>query len=696
MSYLVYINNLLIETTDSKEIVYNKQCNDISELADRQANFTYTFKAPLTANNKRALGFVGMVGNTSNIPYQKNKVDVIDSDTGLHLIRNGWAVVKQTSKDYEINTYDGSIDLFKAIENKNFGDDVDLSEINHEKNLTTVIDSFTNEDYRYIINDYGGKTHLPSDKINIDYLIPSVRVKYLWDKIFSTFGFNYIGNVFDTFDFDQLWLTYPKGINAETTVLSAEFKDWNNSSQIYDDITIIEGTNYLNKKYIVSQTGSYKIDLDALGIVFYLSLVTVSIPATFVLKINGAIVASTQNTLSTTQMLIDGDIVEFEISLSNYGGVPPFNYAILKKEFIVNKFNSIVSFSDELKQLSITDFFKEILNRFSLTIFIDVDGNYVFKTFDERLQSDIVDWSNKFSKRVNESYTPKTYGQVNNFLQNYNDKEGKYNNGSFSISNQNLAESKDLIKSKIYSAEKDLSTFMINILDSEIIYPTLLYSKEVTENSGIQEVKYKELSGRFYFLRNEIINKEASLKSEVLGLHEDVTFLPIARFITTAFKDFVPKYYSNIDLLLNEFLMHKIEMNVNTIDFVNLNLDSIYYFEQEQNYYFLNKMQWQKGKLTSADFYRIRYSEQVPVVDELTITVVNTSTNNYAITVTNDYLYTESTVFIDVYINYVSDIYTTILGSYSSLISFSSTSTVEAVRLRSILDGSVISNTFVL
>jgi len=693
MSYLVYINNLLIETTDSKEIVYNKQCNDISELADRQANFTYTFKAPLTANNKRALGFVGMVGNTSNIPYQKNKVDVIDSDTGLHLIRNGWAVVKQTSKDYEINTYDGSIDLFKAIENKNFGDDVDLSEINHEKNLTTVIDSFTNEDYRYIINDYGGKTHLPSDKINIDYLIPSVRVKYLWDKIFSTFGFNYIGNVFDTFDFDQLWLTYPKGLSQDVpTELYAEFNDWDYINQIYNIINIISGTA-LNNTYIIPETATYKITFGGYGTVPIIDFEGNFIgtdAVTFRLLVNGVDFYSVSNSDATISLnLTQGDIVEV-----NYTIV--VGILVTSQHMMFEKYDTNISFSDELKQLSITDFFKEILNRFSLTIFIDVDGNYVFKTFDERLQSDIVDWSNKFSKRVNESYTPKTYGQVNNFLQNYNDKEGKYNNGSFSISNQNLAESKDLIKSKIYSAEKDLSTFMINILDSEIIYPTLLYSKEVTENSGIQEVKYKELSGRFYFLRNEIINKEASLKSEVLGLHEDVTFLPIARFITTAFKDFVPKYYSNIDLLLNEFLMHKIEMNVNTIDFVNLNLDSIYYFEQEQNYYFLNKMQWQKGKLTSADFYRIRYSEQVPVVDELTITVVNTSTNNYAITVTNDYLYTESTVFIDVYINYVSDIYTTILGSYSSLISFSSTSTVEAVRLRSILDGSVISNTFVL
>ena len=220
MSYIVYINSQLIEISDSKEIVYNKQCNDISELVNRQSNFTYKFNAPLTANNKRAFGFVGNVGNTSNTPYQKNNVDVIDSDTGLHLIKGGWAVINQTNKNYEINTYDGLIDLFKAIEGKTFGNDIDLSEIDHEKTMTTVIDSFTNENYRYIVGDYGGKTHLDSGtKINIDYLVPSVRYKYLWNKIFSTFGFSYLGNIFNTFDFDQLWLTYPKGISQDTEVV---------------------------------------------------------------------------------------------------------------------------------------------------------------------------------------------------------------------------------------------------------------------------------------------------------------------------------------------------------------------------------------------------------------------------------------------------------------------------------------------
>lgn len=629
MSYIVYINNLLIETTDSKEIVYNKQCNDISELANRQSNFTYKFNAPLTANNKRALGFVGSVGNGSNVPYQKNNVQVIDSDTGLHLIKSGWAVINETNKNYEINTYDGVIDLFKAIEGKTFGNDIDLSEIDHEKNLTTVINSFTNENYRYIIGDYGGKTHLDSGtKINIDYLVPSVRLKYLWNKIFSTFGFNYIGNIFNTFDFDQLWLTYPKGISDMMPTLYAELvKDTvsqtTNGVLTWDTQTIIQGSVSANWKYIVPINGIYKLDFQLHGFAFRPGAGGSILKYNILINGNSLGVSyDYANVYQLTLGLNNGDVVEVKFIIPSLYAVTVFSYINTTSYLNVSRYEDVnISFTDELKQLSLTEFLKETLWRFGLTVFVDVNNNYVFKTFDERLQSDIVDWSAKYSKRTNESYIPKSYGQANNFLQNYNDKEAVYNNGTFSISNENLDNKKDLLKSKFFSPEKDFTIFYINSGYNEVVYPTLLWQKEVSENSGTQEVKYKELANRFYLLRSETIVQDAELKSETLGVSDTVTSLPVARFLLTTFKDFIPKYYSNIDLLLNDFKMHKIEMLVNTIDFVNLDLDKIYYFEQEQNYYFLNKMQWQKGKLTNADFYRVKYSEQF--VEEILIELLS-------------------------------------------------------------------------
>jgi len=107
-------------------------------------------------------------------------------------------------------------------------------------------------------------------------------------------------------------------------------------------------------------------------------------------------------------------------------------------------------------------------------------------------------------------------------------------------------------------------------------------------------------------------------------LEKSVASLPVARFNTTTFKDFVPKYYDNIQLLLNDFRMHKIKLAISTLDFVNLNFDKLYYFEQEQNYYILNKLSYESGKVSDAEFYRVKYTE-IPIVYTSFITNVDTN-----------------------------------------------------------------------
>lgn len=594
----ILVNNQSLELAQ-ETIKYTKQCNDISDLSSRETNYTDSFSIPKTPNNIQIFEGLGLNNDVSQIPYSKNTAQILDN--GMPLVKEGWLDVKETTNEFKINIYDGLIDLFKAIENKTFGDDIDLSEINHEKNLTTIVNSFTNEDYRYILNDFGGKTHTDlGTKINIDYLVPSVRVKYLWNKIFSTFGFNYLGEVFNTQDFEQLWLTYPKGIPTDLlTTLYAEFLDWDGN--IFNNINIIQGTNFNNTSYIVPSTGTYNISFN--GLVNY-DLPNLSTQNDGIyLTVNGVFFAYS---LFNTNININLNVGD-EITLNK--NIPFNSYNFIEGFFIVNKYENPISFTEELKQLRITDFFKEIVNRFALTIFINKDGIYIFKTFDERLQSGIIDWSEKYHSRFSETYTVKSYAQQNIFRQEYQDDRNDYNDGSFLITNKNLPDTKDVIKSKIFSAEKDFVSFRINGIENEIVTPTLLWDKEVSENNGIQEVKYKPLSKRFYFLRSETITKNAVLKSETLGLYQSVTSLPIARFNITAFKDFVPKYYGNIELLLNDFRLHKIKLALNTIDFINLDFDKIYYFKQEQNYYFLNKITFEKGKLSNAEFYRVKALE---------------------------------------------------------------------------------------
>lgn len=117
MSYLIYINNLQIETY-SQSFALTRQNNDIADISNRNADFSQNIKIPRTANNTIILETAGLIGRNSNVPYKKNTAQIIDADTGVHLVINGWAVLLNTdSKDYNLSIYSGNINFFKAIEN---------------------------------------------------------------------------------------------------------------------------------------------------------------------------------------------------------------------------------------------------------------------------------------------------------------------------------------------------------------------------------------------------------------------------------------------------------------------------------------------------------------------------------------------------------------------------------------------------
>ena len=638
--------SIIINGTDEidipkENIKYTLQNNDIADLESRQCNYTNSFSVPKTFKNVQTFKQLGLVGDVSKLPYQK--VTATLTDNGVPLIVNGWLDIRETTNEYKLNIRDGSIDLFKAIENKTFGEHTDLSEINHTKDLNTVINSFTNQYYRYIINDYGGKTHTDNGtKINIDYLIPSVNVKYLWNKIFTTFCFNYVGDIFNHLDFTGLWLTYPKGnsiaeiqtinyadlksifpgisfLQSNNTV-SGSYRQWNILN------TVTAGTLVGNFSYLVPETTTYKLKFKANGTTRYrvrktdgwLMQDSDPTPYRLSIRINGNdtfYFYSDNIDHEITLNLSSGDVIDYEISTAQenellWPGYIIFNFF----EFLyldeitlkIEKYDTSISFTEELKNLKITDFLKEILNRFALTIFVDKDNNYIFKTFNERLQSGVINWSDKFKERTSETYTPKNYAQINYFKHKYNDENSSYNNGSFLIDNKNLKDNTDVLQSFIYSPEKEIENFFINNSHSENIFPTLLWQKEISENTGPQEIKYKSLSNRFYFLRFENVNENAILRSETLLLEQSITTYPAARFFMTLYKDFVPKYYSNIKLLLNDFRLHKMKIALNCIDIHNLDFDKIYYFEQEQNYYIINKINYESGRISSAEMYRVK------------------------------------------------------------------------------------------
>ena len=174
MSYLIYINGNLVELDNKVSFTQTKQVNDIANITNRNSNFTQTIKAPRTANNRRTFEGAFNVGSTADIPYQRAVCNVIDANSGQHLIYNGWAVLIESTNDtYNFTVYDGIIDFYKKIEKLTIND-LGVSELNHIKNLEGVIETWTNESlpYRYILADYNGKNTTDIGNVNVDYQVP--------------------------------------------------------------------------------------------------------------------------------------------------------------------------------------------------------------------------------------------------------------------------------------------------------------------------------------------------------------------------------------------------------------------------------------------------------------------------------------------------------------------------------------------
>jgi hypothetical protein len=278
----------------------------------------------------------------------------------------------------------------------------------------------------------------------------------------------------------------------------------------------------------------------------------------------------------------------------------------------IKKYNTLQSFSEELKEFKITDFVKEIVNAFALTMFTDQENKSItFLTIKERVQtSEFLNWSDKYIERTNETYIFDNYAQKNNFKFQYNDKEDAHNDGSIIIENVNIKDSLDVWKSITYSPLKETNNDFL--IGSTILPPIKIfkqYEKEIKEaNIGSLEIKYKPLSKRFYFQRSEQKTDTATFGSILLSNQQTVTngLIQIANFNQLDMNSVIGFNYLPMQTILNDSRLHTIKLALNVIDIMILDFKKIYYFEQESMYYLLNKINFKNGTFSNAEFIRIK------------------------------------------------------------------------------------------
>lgn len=622
----VIINGVSIDLI-SKTVKYTKQVNDLADLSTVNTSFTYSIQVDKTPKNTTLFKNLGMIGDTSDFPYVQNLTQLIDN--GKMLISHGISIVKETDENYKLHIQDGIVEVFKLLENKTIGTDLDLAELNHTKDPPAIIESWNNETpYKYLVADYNGRTNIDFGDLDGKYLMPSASVKYLWDLIFNYIGYTYSGFL----PSDKKWVSYPKESASTEPVLifqapstfydgewpTTQYKEWLDSPVTPEGITILD-----DWQIRIDVPGIYFFDINTIGYMLWWTSLSVFIDLKFkiAVKINGEtltyIFSEPVNTEVPLNSLQEGDIVELEIVPLSQSDIPEANYELIEptKLYIDVIFTRLYrsgqgdyDFSQAFNSFKIKDFFKEIMFREALTPFVDNNTKHIeFLNLSERLDvSTAVDLSDKYIRRTNEQYVFESYAQKNILRLKYNNEDDNYNDGAFYVENKNIEDEKILFESKFYSPERDPVFLRVHPSAENELFPLVkIWNKEIKEEENeegemVQVIEYKSLSNRFYYLSEEL--KESPIK--INGT--EANFYYKANLSGTLFQQVILSKYSDINKIFTDTRIHQIELALSAYDFVVLDLKKPVYFDQEKQFYIVNKIIWESGKPAKGEFLRVK------------------------------------------------------------------------------------------
>ena len=668
-----------------QDIKYTVQIADIFDIASVSSSYTNSFQIPKSDKNTEAFNMLGIAGDTSRIPYERISASI--KEDGFEIVSSGYLDISSTSENYKIAVINGIVELFKSMENKTIGVDLDLSNFNHEKNIETVTESINNDYYKYIVADYGGKKYTDGG-INIDYISPSFSVSKLLELIFNTFGWSVDFEGINDF-INGLFITYPLATSITSGVVSANLekptfvspyintapnvyeipdfnKAWNIPPSIINEGSVSGGS------YICGITSPYTLNLKIKGYALYKGVYLSSssyVKFNTVIEKNGVALESFLSDpyeiveRQVSVFLESGDRINIKMYVTDqrYGGTSIG--AISLREFHVQSIilnikrvnQGDISLTSAMKSFKITDFIKEIIWRTGVTPMLSKEKKVYFLKIEDRLSfSNAVDWTDRYVARTDESYIKSSYSQRNLFKMKYNNEGQNSNDGVLLVNNKNIDAERTLAQTQLYAPEIGTSEF----LDSNGLNPTLasilpMWKAEPKDDgNGEISIEYKPLDNRFYFLRFTQKNGNFKLSSDAVIGSENVSSLLFSNTALTLFDQLVPIRYYQFQKIFDNFRSHDISLNLSSVDIINIDLSKIYYFSQEGSYYMINKISFQKGEVSKAECIKIIPS--VPVIpDPNVITLIEKIGGNqgvYTIKVYYDRTYFRTSnlyVFID-------------------------------------------------
>ena len=208
----LYINDILCDIDEDEVIAITKQANDISEMQDRQSDFSAEFKIRKTREMQDLFELSGEAGIITSFPYQEQSCRLIQD--GIEMVTNGIVLLEKTDDNYYyISILSGNMNFFKSIEGLKLND-LTLASTDHNWNATIQAASNAGElDYVYPLcepSDDGDMCPLTDSGTNVDlyggWIWPYIKVKTIWDEIFSNAGYICEGDILTEPKFLKLFM----------------------------------------------------------------------------------------------------------------------------------------------------------------------------------------------------------------------------------------------------------------------------------------------------------------------------------------------------------------------------------------------------------------------------------------------------------------------------------------------------------
>jgi len=627
----IYVEDQKLDVPQGLEIKYTKQIGDVFDLPAVKSSFTNSFGIPKTDRNLGIFEGVGLVGNASELPYRKVHTRVVDN--GATIIESGWLnLISTEEEEYKIAVIDGAIDFFKAIEGKSLAD-LDLSAFDHQRTIDVVTKSWRyNRPYTYVIADYGADLYKNSgyhDFLNIDSLLPALRVKELLKRCFEQFGFKFK----KFYDDNGKWLVYPAIDVKDEEYLRLEYTSEQNLREVMrngehvmlaptkgvDVKKVMRGRLERDKYYVVPYTGLYRLDIYMEGRAHYLEITH----REWAVKYYIGVKIYVNNRQVEWYYIKDQDSRRHEISLNKGDRLHTelfvnalhkaswwyeYQWSMIKKFSVsLHHIGSRTGGFRGLKSFSIKDFIKDTLLRNAQCIIPKGGNTFEFCNLSDRLSKGrAIDLTAKYVRRVRESYLMGSYGQNNYIRHKYALGDEGYDDGCLHIDNVNLPIEKTIYESNIYAPGVEVYELRSSITD-KVLYDSgrlrAAYKKcPVWERNG-DNLELKD--DRYYIINStSYVTPKLRIYSAKVGYHKDLENIRLDCMSreSTSYKNCIGKYYKQFARdVLNDCKIHVIEVRLDAVDLGEIPFDRPVYFGQEASYYLVNKVEYRPGGFSTME-----------------------------------------------------------------------------------------------